>query len=68
MKLLHLGLDETVLKRRELCEPYLFPSASIIFPAFPWLSLPHIEPSIVLSCGVACLIFDGCRALKVHYK
>ena len=36
-------------------QPYLSPSASLIFPAFLWLSLPHVEASPVLSCAVACL-------------
>ena len=34
---------------------YLSPSALLIFPAFLWLSLPHVEASPVLSCAVACL-------------
>ena len=50
-------------------------SASLIFPAFPWLSLPHVEPSPILSWAVACLIFQrfqgssgGSRSIHVHYK
>ena len=32
--------------------PYRSPSASLIFAR---LSLPHVEPSLVLSCAIACL-------------
>ena len=51
MKLLHLGLGGTLLKRRELRETYIFPSASLIFPQ---LFLSHVNP-LILSCTVTCV-------------
>ena len=41
--------------------PYLSPFFLLIFPAFVQLSLPHVEPSLVLSCTIAIVWwFWGC--------
>ena len=51
---------------------HISPCASLFFPAYDWLSLPHIEPSLVLSCVLACLPYLTVLFWKysecVHYN